>query len=88
MPRCSSATCTATRCCVLADGSYLKLFRRKRLISSAAWYPYAQRFADNALALAAREHPLPRVIGPLPHPGIEARSRALPAARRADACAS
>jgi phage gp46-like protein len=35
----------------LADGSYLKLFRRKRLISSAAWYPYAQRFADNALIL-------------------------------------
>ena len=36
----------------LADGSYLKLFRRKRLLSSAAWYPYAKRFADNALALA------------------------------------
>lgn len=31
----------------LADGSMLKLFRRKRLLSSAAWYPYAQRFADN-----------------------------------------
>ena len=46
----------------LADGSYLKLFRRKRLISSAAWYPYAQRFADNALALAERGIPCPDVI--------------------------
>lgn len=47
----------------LGDGSYLKLFRRKRLISSAAWYPYAQRFADNAIALAQRGIPCPRVIG-------------------------
>ena len=47
----------------LADGSYLKLFRRKRLISSAAWYPYAQRFADNALALADRRIPCPGIIG-------------------------
>ena len=45
----------------LADGTILKLFRRKRLISSAAWYPYAQRFADNALALAARRIPCPEV---------------------------
>lgn len=48
---------------VLGDGSYLKLFRRKRLLSSAAWYPYAQRFADNALALAQRDIPCPQVIG-------------------------
>jgi tRNA A-37 threonylcarbamoyl transferase component Bud32 len=47
----------------LADGSYLKLFRRKRLISSAAWYPYAKRFADNALALAERAVPCPEVMG-------------------------
>lgn len=47
----------------LVDGSYLKLFRRKRLISSAAWYPYAKRFADNALALAEREIPCPQVMG-------------------------
>lgn len=45
----------------LADGSYLKLFRRKRLISKAAWYPYAQRFADNSLALAQRRIPCPQV---------------------------
>lgn len=48
---------------VLSDGSYLKLFRRKRLLSSAAWYPYAQRFADNALALKQRGIPCPQVIG-------------------------
>lgn len=45
----------------LADGSFIKLFRRKRLISSASWYPYAQRFADNAAALEARGIPCPRV---------------------------
>jgi len=48
---------------MLSEGSYLKLFRRKRLISSAAWYPYAKRFADNALALAERDIPCPEVIG-------------------------
>jgi hypothetical protein len=47
---------------LLTDGSILKLFRRKRLITSAAWYPYAQRFVDNAEALARRGIPIPRVI--------------------------
>jgi tRNA A-37 threonylcarbamoyl transferase component Bud32 len=47
----------------LEDGNYLKLFRRKRLISSAAWYPYAQRFADNAIALKERGIPCPEVVG-------------------------
>ena len=47
---------------LLPDGSYVKLFRRKRLISSAAWYPYARRFADNAQALAQRGIPCPRII--------------------------
>lgn len=54
----------------LADGSYLKLFRRKRLFSSAAWYPYAQRFADNAAALAERGIPCPTVIGVYRIPSI------------------
>lgn len=45
----------------LLDGSILKLFRRKRLISSAAWYPYAQRFADNCETLACRGVPCPRI---------------------------
>ena len=47
----------------LTDGSYLKLFRRKRLLSSTAWNPYARRFADNALSLAQRGIPCPQVIG-------------------------
>lgn len=46
----------------LADGTYIKLFRRKRLISSAAWSPYARRFAVNARELSARGIPCPRVI--------------------------
>ena len=46
----------------LFDGTLIKLFRRKRVVSSTAWYPYAQRFADNAEALALRGVPVPRVI--------------------------
>ena len=46
----------------LTNGSLIKLLRRKRLVSSTAWYPYAQRFADNAEALAQRGIPVPRVI--------------------------
>ena len=45
----------------LTDGSMLKLFRRKRVISSAAWYPYARRFANNCLTLANRAIPCPHV---------------------------
>lgn len=45
----------------LQDGRFLKLFRRKRLISSAALYPYAQRFADNIAALQQRGIPCPQV---------------------------
>lgn len=47
---------------LLPDGSYLKLFRRKRLLSSALWLPYARRFANACLALAARGIPCPEVI--------------------------
>lgn len=46
----------------LADGTILKLFRRKRLISSAALYPYAQRFANNATALEKLDIPVPKII--------------------------
>jgi tRNA A-37 threonylcarbamoyl transferase component Bud32 len=45
----------------LADGRILKLFRRKRLLSSALYYPYARRFADNAHKLAAIGVPVPAV---------------------------
>ena len=55
----------------LADGSILKLFRRKRLISSALWYPYACRFVDNAAALKQRNIPVPTVIGALRIPSIQ-----------------
>lgn len=47
----------------LTDGSFIKLFRRKRLLSSAMFYPYAQRFADNALAIQRHGIPSPRVLG-------------------------
>lgn len=47
---------------LLTDGTYMKLFRRKRLISSAAIWPYAQRFADNAAKLEQLGIPCPRVI--------------------------
>lgn len=47
---------------LLPDGSYLKLFRRKRLLSSAAIWPYAQRFADNVRALQKRGIPCPEII--------------------------
>jgi tRNA A-37 threonylcarbamoyl transferase component Bud32 len=46
----------------LEDGNFMKLFRRKRLISSAAFFPYANRFADNALKLKKRGVPCPNVL--------------------------
>ncbi|MDT3721479.1 phosphotransferase [Pseudomonas oryzihabitans] len=46
----------------LPDGTYLKLFRRKRLLTSAALYPYAQRFADNTRRLAQLGIPCPRIL--------------------------
>ncbi len=46
----------------LADGSFLKLFRRKRLISSATLVSHAKRFADNAAELQRRNIPCPQII--------------------------
>jgi tRNA A-37 threonylcarbamoyl transferase component Bud32 len=46
----------------LADGNFMKLFRRKRLISSAAFFPYAKRFANNASTLRKRGIPCPHVL--------------------------
>lgn len=54
----------------LADGTMLKLFRRKRLLSSAAWYPYARRFVDNARVLEQRGFAVPRVIAAMRIPSI------------------
>jgi tRNA A-37 threonylcarbamoyl transferase component Bud32 len=46
----------------LADGSILKLFRRRHLVSSAALFPYARRFAVHAAALSELGIPVPEVI--------------------------
>ncbi|MFG3453711.1 O-antigen ligase family protein [Stutzerimonas stutzeri] len=35
----------------MADGNYLKLFRRKRMLSTALWSPPSRRFAENARQL-------------------------------------
>ncbi|WCD79940.1 toluene tolerance protein [Pseudomonas sp. TUM22785] len=48
---------------LLVDGSILKLFRRKRLLSSTAFYPYAQRFSDNVEQLKHKGIPCPEMIG-------------------------
>ena len=47
----------------LADGDFLKLFRRKRLLSSALWSPPAQRFADNVAALHKKGITAPTITG-------------------------
>ena len=46
----------------LADGTILKLFRRKRWLSSAMIYPYAKRFVVNAKALIKRGVPVPHIL--------------------------
>ncbi|MGF6225553.1 toluene tolerance protein [Pseudomonas frederiksbergensis] len=55
----------------LADGSMLKLFRRKRLLTSALWAPYARRFADNCRALRERNIECPTVRQVYRIPSIE-----------------
>lgn len=47
---------------LLEDSTYLKLFRRKNRISSAALFPYAKRFAINAQKLEALSIPCPKII--------------------------
>ena len=46
----------------LTNGNILKLFRRKRLLSSALWSPYAQRFCLNADRLRRFGFAAPKVI--------------------------
>ncbi|RON25472.1 MULTISPECIES: toluene tolerance protein [Pseudomonas] len=55
----------------LADGSMLKLFRRKRLLTSALWAPYARRFTDNCRALHERNIGCPTVRQIYRIPSIE-----------------
>jgi len=54
----------------LADGTILKLFRRKRLLVFCAWYPYARRFADNAVAMRRRGIAVPEIIDIVRIPSI------------------
>ncbi|XLX41027.1 toluene tolerance protein [Ectopseudomonas mendocina] len=56
---------------LLSDGTILKLFRRKHLISSALLYPYAQRFANNASVLQRLDIPCPVVIDTYRIPSIQ-----------------
>ena len=56
---------------LLSDGTILKLFRRKRLLTSAAWYPYARRFVHNADALEHKGIPVPRVIAAFRIPEVQ-----------------
>lgn len=56
---------------VLADGTMLKFFRRKRLLSSALLFPYARRFATNTQALRRRGVPCPGVLNVYRIPSIE-----------------
>lgn len=46
----------------LNDGRIIKLFRRKRLLSSASIYPYARRFVANARALEKIGVPVPSIV--------------------------
>lgn len=39
----------------LPDGALVKIFRRKRWLSTALFYPYARRFVDNVGRLAERD---------------------------------
>lgn len=56
---------------LLADGTIVKLFRRKRWLSSAAWYPYAKRFADNAASLHRLGILAPEILDVFRIPSIE-----------------
>lgn len=59
---------------LLRDGNILKLFRRKRLISSALLKPYSQRFIENAVRLRELDVPTLHVQAffKLEKPGITA----------------
>lgn len=46
----------------LADGTFLKLFRRKRWLSKNTFYPPAKRFAANAAKLEQLAIPCPRIL--------------------------
>lgn len=47
---------------LLTDGTYLKLFRRKRWLSTALFFPYSKRFVQNAKKLVALNIPTVSII--------------------------
>jgi len=47
---------------ILADGTFLKLFRRKSWFSKTLFFPPAKRFADNAEQLEQLGIPCPKVL--------------------------
>ena len=55
----------------LRDGSILKLFRIKHLISTARFYPYSSRFVDNAKKLIALNIPTVEVLNSFKIPNIK-----------------
>jgi len=55
----------------LRDGSMLKLFRIKHLISSARLYPYSLRFVHNAERLSALNIPTVKVLNSFKIPSIK-----------------
>jgi len=59
---------------LLTDGNILKLFRRKRLLSSALFRPYSKRFIDNVAQLQQRGIPTMTVLAffQLTPPGMTA----------------
>ena len=56
---------------LLADGTYLKLFRVKRLFTSARLFPYWRRFEKNAQALHALGVPTLKVIESIRLPALD-----------------
>ncbi|MEZ5530386.1 MAG: hypothetical protein R3E57_10755 [Porticoccaceae bacterium] len=55
---------------LLADGTYLKLFRVKRLFSAARFYPYSKRFVKNVGKLMEKGIPTVTIIESYKIPSI------------------
>jgi tRNA A-37 threonylcarbamoyl transferase component Bud32 len=55
----------------LTDGTILKLFRRKTILSSALFYPYAKRFSNNVRILHQLRILTPEIISMYRFPSIE-----------------
>lgn len=55
---------------ILADGRFLKLFRRRRLLSTALWAPPWRRFEKNAGRLRHLQIAAPEVLGSISVPTL------------------